>query len=613
MHTIRCSVAVEVNGQPLHLDKKAKEVGVQILDNGGFKSVRILGFKRDIRVDPRDVGKSKVASSKTGRLAFEVKGMKIILANGLPEQLDQITRVLFAKDSVHAPSSCPRKSSGVGPEVSKRLKTTHNFLAAHEEVQTARLSATPQPCREQEPTAAKCSDVIGFGDMPQDIMKLVLSFWSHRYQGGQQQFSGADTVPKLSTMPPVLWSTCRSLNTYRKQHSTECRMRISSQTTNISAEMVVESISQYEALSVLDLSGFTQLHCKLVRRLADVLVNKPPVLREVRLRGCKMLSDSVICKLLASTPAIEVLDILDIPDLSAAALAVRLRSLHVLAAGSTGRARSVKFSHTLLARMAQQPPAEDVTNAPMTVDLTHGQKVLTNAQLGGSPLTHMVLPWCIGIQILPKLPRTLNHLDLRGVQIELPAAAVPTWRPLACCPLLHTLCMEGITSLSSEALLACISSLPNQTQLRVLDVAGTAAKADFLRKLPQKQTELTHLRVAYLSQLSNDILTSYFFRLHQLEVLDVSSCTVLEAPMSSITQPIVQHNRTLSNNTPTNTATPTVPKSRLRVLALGETAFGGIHLEATRRSIATIAPEARVTCSRVDLFDGYLQLPPALV
>jgi len=321
-------------------------------------------------------------------------------------------------------------------------------------------------------------------------------------------------------------------------------------------------------------------------------------------------------RLLLSCPLLEVLDLLEIPRLGNRALEAPLPWLRVLAAGSLGRPAvaessrprgdtnlaslggpaaplkqrqqgSAQFTSALISRLAQRPPPPAV--------------VPGRPELRSSALTHAILPHCAEIEVLPKLPQLLQHLDLRGANLQVPEAAVAKWRPLAGCTHLTTLCLAGNALLSAAALLACVGSLPEIARLQVLDLSGTRADAQAWAALPKIQPALTHLRVAGCVGLQNSGLALLLAGLLKLQALDVASCGMLEQPFADVLDGAAA------------AARGAAVAAELRLLGVGQTDFAASHLEATRRSLAAFAPAARVLQGSLDLLAGYAALPPALL
>jgi hypothetical protein len=221
----------------------------------------------------------------------------------------------------------------------------------------------------------------------------------------------------------------------------------------------VARLSKRPELKELDVAGWMQLIPGATPKISQVL--QGCCLTKLNLRGCRALSDASIKRILDACPKLEVLNLLEIPRLSNQALVGPLSCLRVLAAGSLGRQA-----------VAERPTAGEkiptnltILGAQIAVGGVLGEKkqycsmnftsaLLTRLTSSGAPLTHLALLNCTEIEVLTRLPRTLLHLDLRGANLQVPAAAVPGWRPLSGCSQLHTLCLAHNNLLCAEAVLA---------------------------------------------------------------------------------------------------------------------------------------------------------------
>jgi hypothetical protein len=217
------------------------------------------------------------------------------------------------------------------------------------------------------------------------------------------------------------------------------------------------------------------------------------------------------------------------------------------------------------------------------------------------PLTHLVLAYCAEFQVLPRLPSTLRHLDLRGANVQVPEAALNRWQPLANCIHLEVLNLAATSLLSSRALLVCIASLPSRTQLKVLDISETQAEASLFEALPSTAQALTHFRSANCSRLVNDSLADIMFNLKHLEVLDVTGCSALVYPFLESVPPYLAGLRQSRK------------AEKLRLFGVGRTLLAEAHLDSTRRCLLEVAPQAEVIPTMMDLFQGYTSFPPRLL
>jgi len=387
-------------------------------------------------------------------------------------------------------------------------------------------------------------------------------------------------------------------------------------------------------------------------------------LKTLSLRGCTKLSDVAVKRLLEACPRLEVLDLMDIPRLSNAALAVPLGSLRVLAAGYLGRPQTAdgirsgeKFPTSLTVAGAQASVGGGPLRKRPQGSVNFTSALLTRLAQGlpasapgggerdsGAPLTHLVLPNCSEIEVLTRLPKSLVHLDLRGSNLQVPLAAVPGWRPLLALSQLEVLCLAGNNLLSPEALLACIISLAPST-LRVLDLSETCVNMHVWRHLISSQRMITHLRLAgctSLGLLTAVELEPLLRQMARLEVLDISACFLDDAgdllprgaaapaapaapapgPAADAAQGPRQPQGFLRTAAPVTwgslTAAPAAAPAAtdagslapsLRLLGVGQ--LGG-SLEVLRRALARIAPGAHAVNGSLDVFGGYRVLPPVL-
>jgi len=211
------------------------------------------------------------------------------------------------------------------------------------------------------------------------------------------------------------------------------------------------------------------------------------------------------------------------------------------------------------------------------------------------------------------LHRMTGHLDLRGASLQAPERALVQWQPLAGCPHLVALCLAGNTLLSSSALLTCLGSLPLGARLRVLDLSGTRAEAQLMMWLPRGQPALTHVRLAGCTGLGNESLAALFAGLHELEVLDVAGCPALEEPFAAVADAAAAFASAAPvAGGPYASAPAAAAASRLRLLGVGQTEFA-VRLETTRGALKAVAPRAHAVPGSLDIFGGYVALPPTLL
>lgn len=226
------------------------------------------------------------------------------------------------------------------------------------------------------------------------------------------------------------------------------------------------------------------------------------------------------------------------------------------------------------------------------------------------PLTTMVLAHCADIQVLPKLPAELIHLDLRGASLQVPEAALATWKPLSRCIQLKVLNLAGNVLLTSRGISACLASLPSQTQLKVLDISDTRPEAATLAALPAQVPALTHLRLCNCMAVNKAGLGELLRGLSKMEVLDIAG-TCVDYPLADLVPSPSALSRLTGGR---GSSTQQVLASNLRLLGVGRTELAmGDHLEYTRRALAIMAPLAEAIPGSLDIFKGYNDLPPRLL
>jgi len=429
----------------------------------------------------------------------------------------------------------------------------------------------------------------------------------------------------------------RSLSTKFCLRVKEITFRDKSATPKL--EMLVHHLQGYSMLKTLDLSEYTMLPANWTKDLAQAM---PSTLKNLHLRGCKMLRDASVKRLLSACPQLELLDLLGIPQLSSHALAVQLPSLRVLAVGSLGRPAiaekqhtlrrdltgtistlgggstgskqqaaqsSVKITSALLSRLARPPPA---ALDPAADHASVSAAATSPDELGGAPITHAIMLNCAEIEVLPHLPATLRHLDLRGANLQIAEKAVPSWRPLSSCERLEVLVLAGNDLLSGAALHSCIASLPAQAPLRVLDMSWTKADTGVISALISSKQLLTHLCMAGCPAVGDMELALLLQRLQMLEVLDVKRCLAITGPLSEIAERYLLPGRSAAGNAGgvASHQEPCCPN--LRYLGVSETALS-VDTKCTARALKAFAPKADVVTTIIDFFKGYQSLPPDLV
>eukprot|EP00930_Biecheleria_cincta_P041805 TRINITY_DN28714_c0_g1_i1.p1 TRINITY_DN28714_c0_g1~~TRINITY_DN28714_c0_g1_i1.p1 ORF type:complete len:636 (-),score=120.26 TRINITY_DN28714_c0_g1_i1:103-2010(-) len=614
-----CAVSVEVGGKALRPEKsKAKTRTVHVLKARTGIFLRAPGFTRDVTISMSDLRTLVDSKIEQGRLGFVAKdGMQLVLSEAQPTQLHAIIRALNgeaspaqrtepkpagvgegSQDRREAILRALKEGEGAGP---KAGKDTHGRPAATP-VKLARTGESSGP-------KAQASSVepgkINLGEMPHMVLQELVAFLATDLFGLL-----GETCRALEEMTVAKGPTLRLARAYRN---------------SAPPSLVVRRVQRQTNLRVLDLSGFEALTAGASKELAEALATNADLrLHTLSLRGCKALSDASVRRLLSSCPSLEILDLLEIPRLSNKALQAPLPRLRVLAAGSLGRAVTEKSQSEgagfrtgrldvggggSLAAAVHQSSHKACVSSLFTsfvfrellssTDTANGKSSeAPGASKASRPLTHLMFGHCTSIEVLPHLPASLLHLDLRGASLQAPANAEQHWRPLSNCPQLEALNLAGNVLLGSGAVLACISSLPSRTQLRALDISDTRPDAVLFSSLPTQASALTHFRACNSMALRNAELAELLRRLAALEVLDVGGCGSLEFPLSDLVPAAA-----------TSAAAALAPK--LRHLGLARTALVGAHIDYTRRALARIAPLAKAFPISFDLFHAYDELPPA--
>jgi hypothetical protein len=579
---VYCAVTVEVAGKRLQGDKTTKETGVQLIvpgRSGMLPAMRVLGFKREIRITSRDV--KQLVGTSSGLAVLTNDRMKIILANAQTGQLEEVVRYLQSSQSVATPCKARR------------------------------LAPADKAIRDVAAPAATAAAAGSNGsNAVEDLATVLEDFLYDDPLINDRKWLGQEVFGRLA-------ATSKRLELFVLSKRRSFRLRTAS-CIGAPPDIIVQRISRHHCLDTLGLSGLTTLTATVAAQLADALHRTRGVgdgLRKLALRGCKALSDTAVRKLLVANPCLEILDILEIPRLSDKAFeGVPLRSLRILAAGSLGRApvadnlggrgSSKGNLGATSSTVALAPPQPKTRRALASFGFT--TSLLSQLSKGGNAarLTHAVLGHCCDLKVLPKLSSQLQHLDLRGANLQIPTAAVNGWAPLAACNALQVLCLAGNGLLCCEALLAIVRSLSDSARLCALDLAATCVDAKFVRTVPQlpAMQGLTHLCFAHCPGLVNEGLGNIMQTLHQLEVLDVADCPYLQAPLADLLTS--QH-----ETTPLIARQAAKPMLQcLRLMAVGQTDFAGVELEATRRALRAVPG----CCAKVlaggislDLFCGY--------
>eukprot|EP00927_Polykrikos_kofoidii_P056927 TRINITY_DN51021_c0_g1_i1.p1 TRINITY_DN51021_c0_g1~~TRINITY_DN51021_c0_g1_i1.p1 ORF type:complete len:777 (-),score=95.73 TRINITY_DN51021_c0_g1_i1:181-2439(-) len=604
---VRCGLLVESAGRPLHLEKGAKVIGVEVADLAnptGMLPVRVLGYKREIRFGPRELRQLVDNRRAEGRLGIVLRdGMKVILSKAQPAQLELLMRALkpvaagSGKSLFAARGKPDEKTSG---EVRARADVPAVDTSAREPSSIrhglrgllsgpaagAAVVSTDEDSR--EPAQKRhCLGLASPGTRSSTSCEIALAAPTegarpatstgnqrcivglvHVHAAGGNSFEeimrfldsdGTNVLDKLR-------ETCKQLNASFEQRKKIFRLgSVASVPGRVPLQLLLQSVSRH-GLSGLDLSGYTELTATAAGSLEKALIGERGAgIRMLRLRGCKALTDVAVRRLIGCCPAVEILDILEIPKLSDKAFDVPLRSLRIIAAGSIGRqtsadvftlqgtrnlqgtstlasaslssaarvTSSLQITSALLKRLSSAVIAE--SNSPSkTQGRSTARQQVTPRELGGAPLTHLVLPLCAEIRIMPRMPSTLQHLDLRGADLNLPESAISAMKPLGACSSLENLCLARNELLSVDALLALVRTLPDSARLRVLDLSSTTADDGLAKALVSAQPTLTHIRLAGCAGLHNEGLSTVLSGFLKLEVLDVAGCCRLEHPLSEI-------------------------------------------------------------------------------
>jgi len=687
---VRCSVAVEVKGRPLHPDKAAKEHGLRLdaagQTYGGLPMVRVVGFKREMRFTAKDVRQVVASRLAEGRLAFVgLDGLQVVVTKAQPSELEEVMRYLQGS-ATDAPVERQGHGRGLGlglglgPARARGVATPMAATPSGSRLPSAMASA-PLPPPTQQHMAPNHDAATQQGPLTPLKRRRMGGASGGEAVTSDKHCDPSDEVIKhsgrvsLCSLPTqvldwvlelepseaalrTLARTCRPLAEYRSARGVAFRLGPQARGVGLPPARICELLERHSNLVTLDLSGFTELTAGATVQLAEVLSASRESLRTLALRGCKALSDVAVRRLLLACPRLEVLDLLEIPRLGNRALEAPLPDLRVLAAGSLGRPvvaerprgqtevdrgsltnvsgllgsklapprqrpqGSAQLTSALLNRLSQRPP-QPAAAAPRAAGTAAASgSASTGATAGisadgsastGAPLTHIIFPNCAELETFPRLPRTLRHLDLRGASLQAPERALVQWQPLAGCPHLVALCLAGNTLLSSSALLTCLGSLPLGARLRVLDLSGTRAEAQLMMWLPRGQPALTHVRLAGCTGLGNESLAALFAGLHELEVLDVAGCPALEEPFAAVADAAAAFASAAPvAGGPYASAPAAAAASRLRLLGVGQTEFA-VRLETTRGALKAVAPRAHAVPGSLDIFGGYVALPPTLL
>ncbi|CAK0896855.1 unnamed protein product, partial [Prorocentrum cordatum] len=593
------------------------ELGVQLVSVGkGPPLLRVLGFKRDIRVVARDVQQVVDSKIADGRLALQCRDgrqtLQVVLSKAQPAQLELVLRSLRGGGAAGAQSAA---SAGGGAPPQKRARTIATPArgapagSAGPSAEATKAAAGLEAAAGPGPRA---SAAISLCDFSEEVLRLVVSF---------------EAPGRLQR----LWEACSLLDVFARARQPAFRL-MPSRGAAVPPDLVIQRVARHTMIRELDLCGYQDLPASATKPLADALGGGGGGgLRKLCLRGCKALTDAAVRRLLLSCPRLEVLDLLEVPRLSDQALQAPLGELRMLLVGTLGRPQvavesaseqsrkrligtvvalgscapgpqqprqqrvlgTCDFTSALLARLAR-PPAGPASAAGGP------REGAGAAPVGGCPLLeHVVFAHCAEVRVLPRLSATLRHLDLRGASLQLPAAAAESWRPLAGCRQLAVLNLAHNALLGASAIAACVGSRVRMwPPMSALDLSDTSADSGLLAALPAKQPRLSHLRASGCRGLSDEVLAAWLGGLAWLQVLDVSHCDALDEPFALVAA------------APAGADAP-APAPRLRLLGVGGTRLATC-IEETRRALGRVAPGAVARTTALDLFDGYRLLPPTL-
>jgi len=536
-----CSVAVQVDGKPLPRDKRSKEFGLRAVRLSTGVVVQVLGFMRTIRLTNRTFHSAMATKISEGRLLIRTKenkeNMQLMLTDAQAGQLQEILKILSAR-----PVATPGKLA--------RTKEPTQLKVVQNDTQKA-------------PEALSSPKV----ELRQDCWQFVLQFVSGRVH---------------------LSEVCR-LFAEEVIRSTGSSLRIkAAMTHSIPAESLLEGIRNRTRLELLDLSGYrmTSKFCK------DLLTQNFTHLRHLSLRACRGLSDVALRALLRKLPYLRHLDLLEVSALSNRAMEVQLPELETLLLGSLGRrspeATASRYENSRVEVSGEVKQRLPVGDRP-SINSCFTHQVLEQlllpelfaqpgeGQMRPAPLSFVVLAHC-DIQVFPRACASLRHLDLSGAMLQLPRAAEEAWQPLRVCHQLQVLSLAS-AEISAGALRSCLSSLPSE--LKALDLSDTAADFHVVRAVIQHERfKLTHFRLCRCTRMDNLMLSDILWRIHTLEVMDVTGCRSLTLPFEC------------------------PATHRLRLLCVAQT---NLTPDSLRQTMGNSAADV-VPCP-MNFFDSYRQIP----
>eukprot|EP00933_Yihiella_yeosuensis_P084909 TRINITY_DN9964_c2_g1_i1.p1 TRINITY_DN9964_c2_g1~~TRINITY_DN9964_c2_g1_i1.p1 ORF type:complete len:675 (-),score=124.28 TRINITY_DN9964_c2_g1_i1:164-2188(-) len=656
---VRCSVTVEVNGRAVKPEKNPKVLGVEVRRSSssmlgeGSASVKVLGFKREIVISSRNLRQISDARISEGRLAITSKdGAQVVLSQAQRSQLEGIVKSLKGQGT-SSNSTSSLGASKMSSDLGVRGRSSSSLPLGRPVATPAKLQRTQNVTSNDASQGRVIDPRILIPNWPQEVLEELMSY-----------------VPP--EVLPRLGEVCKGLDDYVLAPMRTFRIT-KSHSQSVPPEMVVKRVMRQTSIEVLDLSCYTAFNAAASKQLAEGLLASALRLRILSLHGCKGMSDASVRRLLFSCPQLEILDILEIPRLTNRALQAPLNNLRILAAGTLGKPLSAKqdtarvmegnvgivhggggkrapqmqiaqrpdfvsgFTSSLFSQF-RSPELEDLTSTPnpkASAASKSAKSAATSVVATPPPLTHLILAHCAEIEVLSKLPATLQHLDLRGASIQVPEAAVAGWKPFASSVHLEVLNLSGNTLLGSRALLACVASLPSRTQLKVLDISSTRAETHFFDSLPNEAQGLTHFRASNCLSLGNSSFATILYSLKELEVLDISGCAALDLQLSELVRVLpaaaaaaaaaasrqAQRIQTLSgggsavpataaSTASNNASAANVLAPKLRLLGIGRTLLASSNLDSTRRALVQLAPSAEAVPTALDVFRGYADLPP---
>lgn len=552
-----CAVAAEVSGNTLQLDK-AKKRGVKILGPKGPEAqLLVIGLKAPLRIILKDITQVDGSRVKEGRLGITAKGrIQVVLREAQPCDLQHVVNTLKQCSQPGLPPALPL------PTPARNVQK-----AAEGQFDKRCMPATDSGSQSNKDAMFSQSS---FGRLADETMRLILLF-------------GGRCEDPENWLDRALGSTCKLLN--EKHISRSRSVSIQSKGNSAQPELVVNCVARRTNLQHLSLSGFQFFDIATFKKLSQTLSGLGGGLSVLRLSNCKFLvaKDAAVRQLLLSCPALQTLDLLQVPRLSNKCLEAPLRNLRHLALGCHGVTQRPETERSQSARIvidtgATASKLKDMKGKAIASSL-FTQELFTEGRSGLSQagLETLILANCQDFTVIPQLRgfgRTLRHLDFQGCDLQAPEDA--NWRPFASLVNLSVLVLARCP-LSALALRSCVASLPTPGQqldgpmvpgLKVLDVADTLADMAFVEALLGLQRGLTHLGLSGC-RLRSAALSAVLCGLHVLEFLnftvDFDACIAMREVRSALQA----EGRSLN----------------LKVLGTPWTPRSGLDLEALRREL----------------------------